>query len=287
MAFDLRVEFSGPTLFILDTDAGGDTREATVLMPDARRSRHPDPKHLDGKDATNHVGYIRLNLGDLNASYPRGKERDQPRYELVHRFDGQMLEFVDIPAGPMDAKHLHFPRFGKFTRDLEIKPRLLGANPSDELLMRTTLRGGTFTSTPKRFWAFSTVLNPGERPYVDEFAASVAWTRRIEATHFTIRVTDFRGNVEASFPFEAVPEGATVKIEIGNMCAVNPLDWGDLPTHIVDDMDGDFKWLYGLLRSKGMSGVKLPTGGELPAPRLLRQGGPETGEEACMGGVYP
>ncbi len=74
-----------------------------------------------------------------------------------------------------------------------------------------------------------------------------------------------------------------VTMKVGNLCAFNPLDWDDLPVQKVPTTDMDFKWVYQLLRTRGMGSV-IPTNTKLPAPDLLPVSGPETGEEACMGG---
>jgi hypothetical protein len=283
--FHLHVEFSGPCLFVLEPEAGGDIKQATVLMPDGRRSKHPDPKHLDGRRAEHHVGFVRLDLADMDLPFPTGGKEAQPKYELVHRFDGQVLSFGDgLALESMDVSKLHLPNFNKIAPGtLEPFPNLLGENPADQLLMRMELRGGVFHSEPKRVWEFSTVLNPGGEPYEDEFASTVIWKRKIENDHLTVTVSDFRGNREAEFPLGKFAEGEIVTLAVGNLCSINPLDWDDLPPHPVTAIDDDFKWLYQLLRTKGKPTLELPKDVELPTPKLKNDGG-ETGDEACMGG---
>lgn len=292
MAFDLHVQFSGPCLFVLHTNPSGATEEVTVLMPDGRRLSHPDPKHPDNKPAVHHVGFVRLDLADMWAAFPKAAEEAQPRYELVHRFSGQVLKFGDglEPEPIAGLSKLLFPDFDQIAPrgkafELDLHDGLLGDTPPSQLLMRTVLRGGSFESTPKTVWKFSPALNPGGGEYKGEFASTVTWKRRIDQDHLTVAVTGFgEKDPEAEFHLGPFPEGEVVTLVVGNLCGHNPLEWDDLLPPPLPPKDDDFKWLYHLLRTKGKPTLEFPQG-ELPAPILVPQGGDdETGDEACMGG---
>lgn len=294
MAFNLHVTFSGPCLYVLDTDGEGVTRQVGVLIPDCRLpSSGPPPKHLDSSPAEPHVGYVRLDMAHINRAIPSGAQPDEPRYELVHRFTRQVLTFEGLSPEPMNLAGLKYPDFDQFARTpnfLDPKDGLFAAPPDQppaELLMRTILRGGDFVPDPDptSFWEFTTVLRPGGPPYVGEFASSVTWKRQVGGTTLTLKVTNFGMTLpEAQFTLGPFAENETVALVVRNLCSVNPLDWGALPIRRVTAIDEDFKWLYRLLRTRGATTVDLPMNARLPAPVLVRTSGTETGEEACMGG---
>lgn len=301
MAFKLRVEFSGPNLFLLHTAADGNTSEVTVLMPDARRITHPDPKHLDDERAVHHVGIVRLDLADvervdMEPRFPRGEE-GEPSYELVHRFRMQELTFGDgLEPEPMtELEELALPDLdviapGSSIFGVEPREGVLGDDPPKVLLMRTTLRGGTFLTKPKTEWELLPHMNPGGQPYRDHFVSTVAWQRDILDDHLDIAITSFdqagtapdQREPDTTIRLGPFPPDEVVTLAVGNLCADNPLDWNDLPPRPVPDRDEDFKWVYYLVHTRGKPTLDIPPG-KLPFPRLVEVLDPETGDEACMG----
>jgi hypothetical protein len=293
MAFELRVEFSGPCLFALHTDTSVDppvTKEVTVLMPDARKGGNNNGKHPDGEDAEPHVGFVRLDLADVEPRPAVGGRNPQPKYEVVHRFTGQILGFREEPKPEpiMDLDKLDVPDFDKIApRDKEFAVEPLDGifenTPPLKLLMRMSLRGGSFESKPTPIaWRFSTALNYGGEPHEGRFATTVTWKRLIEDTHLVMTITDFnKQDPEAEFCLGPFKNGEAVTIMVGNACH-NPLAWETLKKPPVPKIDSDFKWLYQLLRTRRKPDLRFPKGLELPAP--VRVASFRTSEEACMGG---
>ncbi len=168
MAFNLHVTFSGPCLYVLDTVTGELANKAAVLMPDCRLSTHPDPRHLDDDKAEPHVGYISLNVADLDlrlpsgvrVQLPPGNEEDEPAYELVHRFSGQVLEFgaglqmatnfQALPSEPVNIKKLYFPNFGRIAPGLDPKANLFGSSPPPSSWSEPGCRGGCYFRPRRR-----------------------------------------------------------------------------------------------------------------------------------------
>jgi hypothetical protein len=286
MAFNLHIEFAGPCLYVLDTDSAGITQQVGVLIPDCRGKTHGDrPKHQDRDLAELHVGYVRLDLADVIPNLPPGRIEDQPRYELVHRFTGQVVDFAPaLATEPVDVSNLHLPSFDQIAPRLEPKAGFFGPAAPSSLLMRMILRGGRFESQPDSVWMFSNVLNPDGKPYVVRCASTVTWKRKITGERITVSIRDFdKKDPEAEFNLGPFPEGYIVTLSVANLCAVNPLEWADLASRGGTDIDRDFKWLYRLLRTTGSSTVQLPAGAKLPAPVLVSVSPDETSEEACMG----
>ncbi|HEX8320418.1 hypothetical protein [Longimicrobium sp.] len=307
MAFELRVEFAGPCLFVVHTDSTvtpAVTQEVTVLMPDARASKHPSPpKHLDEDDAQPHIGFLRLDLAQLDRRFPRRTGKDDPKYELVHRFDRQVVEFAGVEAEPIhDLPELAYPDFARIAPKgqkfaVELLDNVLEAAPPPALLMRAKLRGGRFESSPRRKWVIPPILNTNGNEYQGDFGSDICWIRHIDEDCLTIRITDFDGsNIEAEFDLGPFAAGEEVTVVMGNLCCDNPLGWNNIARPDVPDVDDDFKWLYRLLRTKGKSTLEFP-GKKLPAPiAVKRQAASDqtsrsteklpilTSEEACMGG---
>ena len=256
MPFDLQVEFAGLCLYVVNPD----NRRVAVLMPDARRRPGHDPAHhFDDKPAVPHVGYIRFNLANL-AIYappvPAGVDRmhrEGPEYELLHRFDRQILDFDGAFQPEGVEGELEVPSFDAFAPDLELVPGLFTARPPDVLLMRTVLEGGRLSGSlmPREQWIFPTHLHPEGKGHGGTFASSATWTRRVEAESVTLRITDFAGVVQASFPLRPATPGGTVSVKVANLCADNPLEWEELNIRKVIGPDLDFKWLYRLFEPAG------------------------------------
>jgi hypothetical protein len=283
MAFTLRVEFAGLCLYVMHPDG----QHVAVLMPDCRKSTNPNLVHLDGTDAEPHVGYVRLDMERLGLAIatPPGLE---PRYELVHRFDRQVLKFDGaITASPINTGNLHYPSFDYMGFALDLVGNLFTATPPAVLLARMVLDGGDLVGTPipNDWWEFPQVGNPSGPTYTSQFASNATWTRAMDGNTLTVRITDFADQEEAAFPMANIPEGSTVSIKVANLCCHNPLEWRDLTSRLVKGPDVDFKWLYKLLTPRGTSYPDLLNGTELPHPRLVAGPGGETGSDDCIAGT--
>jgi hypothetical protein len=291
MSFTLEVDFSGLCLYVVDPE----TQHVGVLMPDCRmRTHHEVMSHKDETPAVPHVGYVRMNLADLGVRLsPPAATRDapgEPRYELVHRFDQQILQFVgEAEAEPVTRAGMQIPDFQRFAPGLELIPDLFTTEPPAILLMRTILDGGTLTartlSQSPPTWSFSKLFDPtAAQQYGGQFASFATWTRRFEGDTLTVRITNFAGEAEAEFTLGPVPEGGTLHLDMGNLCAENPLEWSDLETRKVRGNDEDFKWLYRLLRPRTGTYDDLLLKTTFPIPERKGLGG-ETGDDDCMGGT--
>jgi hypothetical protein len=283
MSFDLEIEFSGLCLYVVHPDGN----QVAVLMPDGRRRSNPDPFHADETDAVPHVGYLQANAADMGISLPGGEEGGAPRYELIHRFDRQAVDFDGAFSTASLTNGLKFPVFDQFAPDVELRPGLFGTEPPAELLMRMVLTGGTFESTQEEpIWRFTNLLNSeAEEEYGGQFASFAVWKRSVDAEVLNLRILDFEGNVQATLPLAPSTTGGKVCLKISNLCSDNPLEWVDLPIRKVTGPDNDFRWLYRLLQ--------LPEGGSIetlvseeahfPIPLPVDLGG-EVGADDCMGG---
>src|SRR5262245_46820732 len=114
MPFELRVDISGLCLFMIHPNG----EEIAVVMPDARKGRL-DPKHVDHNangrvNGVFHTGYLRYDLACLWAGFPPGGRRSGPSYEVVHRFDGEALEFVGVDNEPLNVRTMQVADFGEF-----------------------------------------------------------------------------------------------------------------------------------------------------------------------------
>lgn len=283
MAFDLYVHFTGLCLYVLHpTD---DTR-AAVLMPEARKGK-ADEYHLDDDPAEPHVGFLRVNLADVRGGglqLPAGCGENGPAYELVHRFDGEVLEFEDLPSAQITGTP-HVPDFAEFAPGLDLLPDLFGSTPPPQLLMRCVLTGGELLSEPGlREWRFSRLLAGNLPEYKRCFAPYVTWKRRIDSDCITLRISNFAGSCVTRLRLGPSCKDEEVAIEVANLCAFNPFEWKDLPERMVHGTDEDFKWLYRLLTPAESDYPAVLKGASLPAPRL-RRGSPRsvTGDEDCMG----
>lgn len=282
MSFELRVEFSGLCLFVLSKDR----MRVGVVMPDAREKPNiTTMRHVDGTTAVPHAGYLRFDLGDLNPSIPTGTTAsDGPRYEVVHRFNREAL---DLGLGHDQSKvgidELVFPDFKAIDTQLTILPGLFGDAPPAELLMRTVLTGGTFTShSGGSNWTFPTIGTEAGSPYQGQFANYAVWTRTIHHDSLTLTITPFKSG--KATPLQLRPKDGVLQLKIANLCAENPLEWRELKIRAVGgDEDLDFKWLYRLMKNPEM----VPPGlnAELPVPVLDRTSGVASEERDCTGGL--
>lgn len=291
MSFTLDVDFSGLCMYVADPDTG----HVAVLMPDCRMRTHgASPFHEDEHEAKLHVGYVRINLSDLGVPLtPPAATSDpagEPRYELVHRFDRQRLQFVgEVEPGAVTRTGMEIPDFDRFAPDVELIDGLFSDAPPDILLMRSVLNGGTLEaktlSKDPPVWNFTNQLNPDGPPYGGQFASFATWTRQFQGNTLTLRITDFAGNPEAEFALGPVPEGGTLHLDVANLCAENPLEWSDMRTRQVLGDDEDFKWLYRLLKPRTGTFAEL-VNHDAPFPIPSRKGlGDETGDDDCIGGT--
>jgi hypothetical protein len=284
VSFELRIEFSGLCLFIVNQDR---TRVG-VAMPDAREKANiATMRHVDNTVAVPHAGYLRFDLRDLQPDVPDipgGTASNGPRYEVVHRFDGEAL---DLGLGPDPAKigidELLFPNFKSIDDRLAILPGLFGDAPPTELLMRTVLAGGTFTShSGGSNWTFPTINLPAGGPYQGQFANYVVWTRTISGDSLTVTIAPFRKGEPTTLRLK--PRNGVLQLKIANLCADNPLEWRELKLRTVSgDEDLDFKWLYRLMKDpeKVAPGINA----ELPVPVLDRTSGVANRDWDCTGGM--
>lgn len=290
MSFELEVEFSGLCMYLVDPE----NKRVAVLMPDCRKG--VDPVHADGEKGVHHVGYLRFDLANLSgvAGVPEGTVQKGPRYEVVHRFDFQQLEFPDLPDGPVKVpeKGLGFPEFAEFTQDLELKPGMFSNAPPEVLLMRTILKGGDVDAGRHKNWRLPPVLRPGS-DYRDHFASKATWVCPVPGDAVTIRIAGFGGADPVEFVLKPVEGEEVVHLKIANLCAVNPLEWQELELEELkaaadgkdeETRDRDFKWLYRLLDSTSAPlPVRLGEKPDLPVPVLEPDQG--AGVQGCMGGV--
>lgn len=285
MAFNLQVDFSGPCLYVLHPT---DKTQVAILIPDGRKRTPGNDYHLDDELAEAHVGFIRVNLADLRTTgliLPQGSTEEEPAYELIHRFEGEVLEFEGVEPAVLTSVTLAVPDFAKFAPTLELLPDLFGETPPPALLMRCILKGGSIESSPRlQKWKFSRLLAGNLPEYKDGFAPFVTWKRTITDDRLSIRLSSFDGTRETRFVLGPFQDGETVTVEVANLCAHNPLEWKDLPPRMVSETDEDFKWLYRLLEPAGSTYPDVLKGAPLPAPRLGR-GSKRivTGDEDCMG----
>jgi hypothetical protein len=285
MPFTLHVEFVGLCLHVRNAD---DPTRMAVLMPDARSTRNPHGKHVDGSPAVPHVGYVRLDAANLPERLPHAPTPgDDPRYELIHRLDCEELVFDETLApGPVDTRELTVPEFDQFAPNLELLPGLFGPTPPGELLMRTIISGGLLSSdlTPES-WEIPSNLNPGQAFKIGQFASSVTWKREVEGTSTTLTIRRFDGNEPPrQFVLTPVEGERELRIKVGNLCAHNPLEWDDMPLRVVEGDDKDFKWMYHLHRPKNGQSYQnlLQQAGRLPIPTWLEAHNGDSGSNDCL-----
>lgn len=283
MPFDLEIEFSGLCLYVVHPDGN----QVAVLMPDARYRYNAEPFHLDSTDAVSHVGYLQANAADLGINLPGGEDGGAPRYELVHRFDRQAVDFDGAFGTAPLTNELKFPVFDEFAPGLQLIPGLFSNDPPPQLLMRLVLTGGTFESNLEEpLWEFSNLLSPGAtETYGGQFASFAVWKRQVDANQVNLRITDFAGNVQATLPLAPSTPGGKVSLKMSNLCSDNPLEWLDLPIRKVTGPDNDFRWLYRLLQPAGGGDfgdiVSETVSYPIPVPAGTLG---EVGADDCMGG---
>jgi hypothetical protein len=280
MAFQLKVTFSGLNLFLVHEDGP----RVAVLQPDCRWSETWNPTHVDNTVGIAHVGYLRFNLANLVDGLPDEVPGSPPRYEGVYRFNGEALSF-NLPAGEVTGTS-GLPMLKQIAPDgsggalLVPRDGLFGANPPS-LLMRTILPGGTLNPDSAANWEFTqTIGNGNALPGV--WAAEVIWTRQVDdLNELVLTFSNLSGTQTRELTLRPTSAGGDIHLKIANLCATDPLEWGEFdPTEPISE-DRDFKWLYRLLEPKSgtWADLQIPPR-ELPFPS--RRGG-VFGSEGCIG----
>lgn len=280
MPFELQVQFLGLCTYFQHPDG----KRVGILMPDCRRQTNPVPNHDDRTPAEPHAGYLRFDLADLDGAVVPGGDLDNgPRYEVIHRFNKQLLKFDDLAAEAMTVS-LEYPEIAKIAPILTPHGDLFTNSPTG-VLMRTVLRGGNLEADPgTELWQIPDRLNPGN-PQQGNYASFATWTRPVATESVVVRITSFAGDDEAVFTLRPRTAGGTVVLKVANLCGHNPLEWNELDLRQVFDDDQDFKWLYRLMEpSDGSTYRQLLGGKEFPVPKRT-QGGRETGSDDCIGAV--
>ncbi|HEX6912361.1 MAG TPA: hypothetical protein VF142_18295 [Longimicrobium sp.] len=286
MSFTLHVDFVGLCLHVRHED---DPNRVAVLMPDARSSRNPQGVHVDRSPAVPHVGYVRLDAANLPERLPHAATPgDDPRYELIHRLEGEELVFDEsLAPQPVDTRELTVPEFNQFAPGLELLPGLFGAAPPSELLMRTIVMGGVMSSdlTAER-WEIPSNLNPAQPLTIGKFASAVAWKREVEGSSITLTIRRFDGTEPRQFVLAPVAGETELRVKVANLCAHNPLEWDDMPLRTVRGDDKDFKWLYHLHRPRNGESYDqlLQRVGRLPIPTWLEAHNGDTASNDCIAG---
>lgn len=290
MAFELRVQFAGICMFVVDDKE----KQVGVLMPDARVEGGVD-QHPDTSPARFHVGYLRFdlaNLANLNPRFATAGGGENPLNEGVHQFDREDLEFVvefdDGEDGDITRSSSGLPEFEKIAPDpgqpnrsrFQLKPGTFKPQPHDKLLMRTILRGGKLEGEATADWYFPNLYKPGQPVYQDQFPGSVRWTCRVKSV--TVRIRKFDGSQTIEFPLSPVNEGEVVHVKVANLCSHNPLEWENLESRQAARDDDDFKWLYLLFEEPQPGWRTALLGDRFPHPH--RPDVAAAGDEGCVGG---
>jgi len=268
--FELRVDFSGVSLYVLHPDL----RRVGFVMPEARYQGNK-ARHLDDTPAEAHAGYVRFDLANLVAvegAVPTRDPAETPSYEVVHQVERETVEFQLPPAAERITVDLALPRFDEFAPVLTTRPALFEAAPPPEVLMRTVMDGGTLTSVAESAveWELAGDLHPEGRTFVYRLGGAVRWRRTVNAPGMTLRFVRFGRDRITEFalrPTTAPGDRPAISLKIGNLCTNNPLEWRTLPPVDTVIADTDFKWLYRLLQLRDEhSDVRYPPR-ELPHPR--------------------
>jgi hypothetical protein len=276
----------------------GKAEEFAVLMPDARKRQNP--MHVDGTRGEAHVGYVRFDLANLDLDTgvePAIVEDDvgRPRNEIVHRLDGEVLDFGIGEEQLAVDYDLAIPSFNKFADSLAPIGNLFDEQKTPgNLLMRTRLSKGEIHAMGSgKIWTIPSRLNTTPNGgHTNQFGGYAVWTRPIDSDKLTVTMKKFDGTVGATIPLRARrvrsldgKEQNMITIKISNLCAHNPLEWrDDYPTRTAGGKDIDFKWLYRLLEPTKGDYETLLRGHELPFPEQISE--QAFGDEDCTGGSY-
>jgi hypothetical protein len=282
MSFELRVEFSGLCLFVV----GREGNTVGVLLPDGREKPNITTlRHVDGTSAVPHAAYLRFDLGDLQDGIPSASSTSTcPRYEGVIRFDRESLDLgLGHERSKIGVDELLFPNFKAIDKRLTLLPGLFGDAPPAQLVMRTVLTGGTFTShSGGSNWIFPTIDTPSGSPYQGQFANYAVWTRTMNQDALVLTITPFKEGPPTVLRLK--PREGVLQLKVANLCAENPLEWPELRIRTIEgEKDLDFKWLYRLMANPEI----VPPGldHDLPVPVLDRTSGVASEERDCTGGT--
>jgi hypothetical protein len=285
-SFELRVTFCGLCLYVDDQVR----HEVTILMPDARLNKGMDRVHDDGTKGEHHVGFLRADLGSMDATIPRptADADDEPHYAFVHRFDRESISFglEDVAPDAPIVTDLLLPDLDKVAgSNLVPIDDLLAPTPPDHVLFRTVLKGGKIIAKPAgKTWGFHDVLNRGADPHTAEFAGSATWTRTIVGDHIDLTIAKLDGSGSYTRRLEPVSNNGSnaVVLKVSNLCAHNPMEWDDLEIRTTAQ-DVDFKWFYKLVKPTTGDYQSLLKGFEFPFPTTLPGLGQPEGGEDCIG----
>lgn len=287
MSFELRVEFSGLIMYLRDPKRP----EVMLVMPDARRYSNLNATHDDGTPGIPHAGYVRWDLAGLVNGVPAGDALNGPRYEVVHRFNHEFLDF-NLPVSSMDDLRLDIPNFGRFAPTLVPIDGVMNPTPSTDVLMRTMISGGTLKAIGQgKRWTLPSTFQPkakADETYSGVFTGFALWSRTIDADSLTITISSFDRSYAMPVQLRPVltPTGYAITLKVANLCADNPLEWEEFGFRQVFDSDDDFKWLYSLLKPKAKDQTlkSMLAKNKLPCPQLDHSAPGPLGHENCMGG---
>jgi len=288
----LHVEISGVCLHVRRKNNQG----ITVLMPDARFAHKNHVKHGDGTDAVAHVPYLRINmanlatdgafLGDGDANMSNGS----PMYEIIHRIDREAIDFgAATPEGVKENVFL-IPEASEFAPVLELSPNLLSVSkPPKSVVGRIQLNGGVIQSTgvATQNWKFTGELREdGKDVEPKQYGGVIDWSREFDGPNFTLTLKSLDDATTRQIPLVARKDNGQlrIKLKIANLCALNPLEWDELPENTVLRDDNDFKWVYQFLQLKpGKDPKKFPRSA-VPCPSPVKSA--NEGElQDCFGGA--
>ena len=284
-SFELRVDITGICLFVRRRGSS----VMRILMPDGRATGGA-LQHPDQSPAIPHAGYMRFDLANTNSNAANTSisgAKDTPQFEVVHLFDREELRFgIDDDGDLVDDRELSVPTFSEFAPQLKLLDDLGGPNPARELLMRTELYGGTLTCIRDAIQWDIPDLDPAGKTRRHWFGGQVRWTRMIQGRDLTLRILKFDGSGVAEIrlrPTTASGDKPAILIKLANLCAADPLEWGNLGvTHPVAP-DVDFKWLYHLMQPRPDCKVPYPPR-DLPHPLPVR-GKLENATQDCFPGI--
>lgn len=297
MAFELRVKFSGLSVYLVDPSRD----RVAVLMPDAREIQGVDLTHVDGDIGVPHVGYVRFDLANVAgvSGIPASANSADPTHQVVRRFHREELDFglsaagviagIDpvAAAGIADSNdELLLPKFERFADTLQVIPGLFTQRPPRALLMRTVLRGGEIESNnPGEQFKIDTVLNAAGGKYLRQFTNSITWVRTVDQNDLTLTFKPFSGAKRTRVRLVPTKKrGGVIELKIANLCSDNPLEWEEfgLPEN-TSRTDEDFKWLYRLFQPKSKGFTSALKKRKLPVP-VAQAAAPAGDLILCYGG---
>jgi hypothetical protein len=285
MSCTLRIQFSGLNLLVQHRTDQGRVR---VLMPNGRLpNQGAGLKHLDGKTAVPHVGYLRADGASVVPGLPGGPAAaGTPPFEMVYQFAHEEL-VIEYDAADQAAPRITdkgtiaLPNFRGFASKVRIRRDALSGVPKAGLpspLLRLDLVGGTFASKPhgSLMRMPSGLHGIGLEHKPEKYAGVVEWSRPLQGQGITLHWRAF-GTTAPTKSLRLVSNPASgheeIVLKVANLCGDNPLEWPGLKLRtLMGDSDDDFKWLYQLYAKEGSDDPTtimslLPSGTELPVPQ--------------------